>query len=102
MTTRPPPRSPRLFLSLCLALGFAAAGCPSTVNQDACRQYVDHLNGLGCTDDVDVEATCPQNLDSQGSTSCADFFACLTAQARCDGDIFINDVGACDSCAVED
>ncbi len=86
---------------------FAAAlmsvSCRSTVNQDACRAYVEHLNGLACrAADVDPAATCPENYDSDGATSCAEFFDCLTEQARCDGDVFINDVGACTSCVVRE
>jgi hypothetical protein len=90
-------RIPALLALLC---GLAAA-CPSTVNQDACRAYVEHLNGLACRDDVDADATCPAAYDADGAVNCADYFACLTSAARCDGDTFVNEAAtACASCEV--
>ena len=93
-----------VLFSLCCALAPAlVGGCSSTVNQDACRSYVAHLNDLDCRErEVDAGETCPENLDSSGSTSCVDFYECLTEAATCDGDTFINDVGACTSCAIKE
>lgn len=78
------------------------AGCPSTVNQDACKTYVEHLNGLDCRgDDLDPADTCPTNYDDDGANNCQAYFECLTANASCDGDTFNNDVTACTACASE-
>lgn len=87
------------FAALAALSGALLAGCPSTVNQDACAKYVEHLNGLDCRgDEVSVEDTCPANYDDEGAANCAAYFECLTSAASCDGDTFKNDVTSCTGC----
>lgn len=76
----------------------ALSACGSNENQMACQAYVEHVQGLPCFDgDIDLNSTCPDNYDGSGY-SCSEFFNCLTENATCDGDTFVNAGGQCRAC----
>ncbi len=94
------PRFP--FRSCFVAALFVGAvsvtGCASDENKEACTAYVEHLQSLDCFEgDVSVASTCPENFDGSGF-SCSEFFTCLTNNASCDGDTFVNDAQQCQAC----
>jgi len=84
-------------LSLCLCAVLACAGTEPSEgagNEDACRRYVDHMNGLDCVQlTYDADETC-----AGAGLSPADmvpYWDCARANARCEGETPVIEIAQC-------
>ena len=79
-------------LLLTATMSITACG-PESANQSSCLEFAAHLHALPCTDStVDPATQCPDNLDSEVSKNCEEFYQCAITSTSCQDGEFVSTV----------